>query len=130
MCVGSSGVGGGGTGVPSTTFSAESKAAIGGDGTASTGLGGFANASAAGFGEGGPGPNIPASKSTVAPAAEKESPPSTVSTANQRAAAKVSGSRRASALVASSKPSASTTKTSGQGLLSKAPTAKKSLLGG
>jgi len=63
-------------------------------------------------------------------ASEKKTEPSTVSTSDQRKAATVGSRKRNPAMAASSKPSASTIKTSGQGLISKAPTAKKSLLGG
>ena len=129
MCTGPSGAGGGGTGVPSSHFSPESKAAVSGDGTASSGLGGYANASAQGFGKGGPGPNIPAPKSPVTSAPKKNSSPSPVSTADQRTVATAGSSKRKGSLATSTRPSASTPKTSPQGLMSTTPTAKKSLLG-
>ena len=72
MCTGPSGAGGGGTGVPSSHFSPESKAAVSGDGTASSGLGGYANASAQGFGKGGLGPKHTGAKVTCDFCAEKE----------------------------------------------------------
>jgi hypothetical protein len=75
------------------------------------------------------GPNIGPPKLVAKPVVKKPSIPVQVSTADQRAKAAAGSRKRKGTLAAPARPAASTIRTSGQGLMTTVPTAKKNLLG-
>jgi hypothetical protein len=86
------------------------------------------NGGQAGVGPGGGGLSVsPPKQKTAVPI--KNPAPVQVSTADQRAKATAGSRKRKGTLAAPARPAASTIRTSGQGLMTTVPTAKKSLLG-